>query len=399
MIDTDAALDRLKNADWLRLPGVQKIFAILGGAEGQTRVVGGIVRDSLLGCIGSRVEIDFATELHPEEVMSRAKAAGVGAVPTGLEFGTVTLLVAGGTYEVTTLRQDVATDGRWATVQFGTDWRADAARRDFTMNALYCGVDGVLFDPLGGLEDCLARRVRFIGDAAKRIEEDRLRVYRFFRFSASHGAENFDAEGLRAVTDAAGALGNLSAERVGSEMMRLLALRHVVKTIATMADCGVLVRREALLDRLQRYEALEDAPSAEARLALIAGDIPLKEQQKRWRLSNATIRFVGELIAAAELLAAEQIMRACYAHPKAIKQAVILAAIARNADRDWTSRIQAVISAAKVSPLPVTGQDLLDMGMPAGKGLGQILSQLEDAWIDSAFSLSRAQLLDRVKSQ
>lgn len=183
-----APLIRLKSAPWLHEAETQRLFALLDGAAGKTRAVGGIVRDTLLDRVRESGEIDFATELLPEEVMQRAAAAGVPAYPTGIEHGTVTLKLGTLLAEVTTLREDVETFGRHATVRFGTDWTRDAERRDFTMNALYVGQDGALFDPLGGVADCLEERVRFIGDADQRIAEDRLRVYRFF--------------GLRRATDA-----------------------------------------------------------------------------------------------------------------------------------------------------------------------------------------------------
>ncbi|MEQ1771499.1 MAG: CCA tRNA nucleotidyltransferase, partial [Devosia sp.] len=237
---TRMALQRLKDADWLRDAETRGLFALLDGAQGRTRAVGGAVRDTLTDRQRERADLDFATELLPEEVMARAKAAGIAAYPTGIEHGTVTLRGEHLVAEVTTLREDVDTDGRHAVVKFGTDWTRDAQRRDFTLNALYVGADGELFDPLGGAEDCLAGRVRFIGNAAERIREDRLRVYRFFRFSASHGNEHFDEVGLTAVTRAAGDLDELSAERVGFEMRRMLSLPRVSKTLRAMVVAGVL---------------------------------------------------------------------------------------------------------------------------------------------------------------
>jgi len=192
------------------------------------------VRDALVDRMRDTPEIDFATELRPEEVSRRAAAAGVPVYPTGIEHGTVTLKVGDLIAEVTTLREDVETDGRHAKVKFGKDWTRDAERRDFTLNALYARADGTLFDPLGGADDCIAGYVRFIGDADQRIAEDRLRVYRFFRFTASHGHEKFDRSGLEAVTRAAGSLDGLSAERVGSEMRRMLDLPRVGTTLGAM---------------------------------------------------------------------------------------------------------------------------------------------------------------------
>ena len=177
MSAADAML-RLKDAAWLRAPDTQRLFALLDGAGGKTRAVGGIVRDTLLGLERANAEIDFATEFEPNEVMRRAGAAGVPVYPTGIEHGTVTLRIGELVAEVTTLRQDVETDGRHARVKFGTDWRRDAERLDFTLNALYLGADGALFVPLGGVDDCLGGVVRFIGDADQRIAADQLGQYR-----------------------------------------------------------------------------------------------------------------------------------------------------------------------------------------------------------------------------
>src|SRR5690606_16390850 len=207
MVSATGAAARLQRAEWLQSEETQRLLALLDGAEGRTRAVGGIVRDTILGRPLHRSDIDLATELPPEEVVARAEQAGVASYPTGIEHGTVTLRLGALAAEVTTLREDVETDGRRAVVRFGTDWTRDAERRDFTLNALYAGMDGTLFDPLSGLEDCIVGRVRFIGEPERRIAEDRLRVYRFFRFSASHGSEQFDAAGLAACRAAAASLG------------------------------------------------------------------------------------------------------------------------------------------------------------------------------------------------
>ena len=194
---------RLKSAPWLANPDTQAIFSLLDGEGERTRAVGGIVRDTLLGMARDNAEIDFATELEPDEVMARAARVGVASYPTGIAHGTVTLRLNSLVAEVTTLREDLETDGRHAVVRFGTDWKRDAERRDFTINALYADTFGSLFDPLGGSGDLTEPHIRFIGDPDQRIEEDRLRVYRFFRFSASHGGERFDNAGLAAVERAA----------------------------------------------------------------------------------------------------------------------------------------------------------------------------------------------------
>jgi poly(A) polymerase len=274
-----AALQRLKDAPWLRDPATQKVFSLLDGEKGKTRAVGGAIRDTLVDHEHEATEIDFATELLPAEVMRRAGEAGVAVYPTGIEHGTVTLRVDNRVAEVTTLREDIETDGRHAVVRFGWGWTRDAERRDFTMNALYCDMEGELFDPINGVEDCINGVVRFIGDANRRIAEDKLRVYRFFRFTASHGREQFDEDGLVAVHKAAADLGNISSERIGSEMRRMIALPRIARTLETMVETGVLDLPPDLLERLGTYERRAHKPNAMGRLAiLVHGQRPPQEE-------------------------------------------------------------------------------------------------------------------------
>ncbi|MEM7192501.1 MAG: CCA tRNA nucleotidyltransferase, partial [Pseudomonadota bacterium] len=216
----NAGLPSLKAAPWLRRPETVRVFAALCGDDGATRAVGGAVRDCLLG--RPVYDVDLATTLHPDEVIARARGANLKAVPTGIAHGTVTVVADGVPFEVTTLRRDVETFGRKAKVAFTEDWAEDAARRDFTLNALYAGPDGTVFDPLGGYGDLMAGRVRFIGDAAMRIKEDYLRILRFFRFNASYGKGAFDPVGLSACVRERAGLRRLSAERIASELKRLL---------------------------------------------------------------------------------------------------------------------------------------------------------------------------------
>jgi poly(A) polymerase len=293
--------DRIVGAEWLERPAVQAIFAALDGEAGRTRAVGGIVRDSLLGRLRAETDIDMATELLPVAVMQRAKAAGIAAYPTGIDHGTVTLVLDGTSVEVTTLRQDVETDGRHAEVAFGSDWTADAARRDFTLNALYCFADGRLFDPLGGAGDLVNGRVRFIGHASQRIAEDGLRVYRFFRFSASHGGANLDPDGLAACRDAVGRLNHLSRERVGSEMVRMLALPKIARILIIMTGIGLIALPNAAIAALERYELLGGQERA-ARLALLFLN-GVTNLQDDWRLSNALVERAERIAGAARLLA------------------------------------------------------------------------------------------------
>ena len=229
---------RIADAAWLREPPLSKLLAALNRDGEEARVVGGAVRNALIGePVG---EVDLATTALPDEVSRRAAAAGFRVVPTGIEHGTVTVILDGRSYEVTTLRKDIETFGRHAKVAFGRDWKADAERRDFTMNAL-SAADGTVHDYVGGLADLRARRVRFIGDAGKRIAEDYLRILRFFRFHAAYGQGAPDADGLAACIAGRAGLDQLSRERVRMELLKLLVARHAVPALAVMAEAGLLI--------------------------------------------------------------------------------------------------------------------------------------------------------------
>lgn len=389
----DAARARLRDAPWLKAPALRAVFDALDTGPGTVRAVGGAVRDTLIGLPVETVEIDLATVLEPDEVSARAVKKGISPIPTGIDFGTVTLAVNGSAFEVTTLRHDVETDGRRATVRFGSDWVEDARRRDFTLNALYCDPDGTLFDPLGGLEDCLAGRVRFIGDAAERIAEDRLRVYRFFRFSASHGGEHFDADGLAAATDAADSLGPVSAERIGHEMSRILGLPKCAKTLMAMTGTGILDIPGDALAILRRYEVLAVAPELAGRLLLLAGKGGLKPLKTRWRLSNAVVKRVEQAGQAAALVGAGHLGEAAYRHGNLVDLAMDIA----GAQADWTpekvSETRMRLYAYAPPAFPVSGAVLIKHGFAAGPQLGALLSQLEKAWIASEFTLTQKELL------
>jgi len=386
--------DRLEGAEWLERQAVQAIFAALDGAEGRTRAVGGVVRDSLIGRMRDHADIDMATELLPVAVMQRAKAAGIDAYPTGIDHGTVTLRLDGTSVEVTTLRQDVVTDGRHAQVQFGTDWVADAERRDFTLNALYCFADGRLFDPLGGAADLINGRVRFIGDAARRIAEDGLRVYRFFRFSASHGGEKFDPEGLAACRDAVEELDHISRERVGAEMLRMLALPRVATTLGVMDQFGLVRLAPGALAALQRYEAL-GGQGAAARLAMLGRD-SLEQRQADWRLSKAIIAHAQNIAEAAALLRRGDIGWAAYRFGEDAVEGLAVAAAKENWSREQLAELARDLGRLPVAPLPVGGADLEARGMRPGPDMGAALAIMERAWVDSEFSASKDALLERI---
>lgn len=387
--------ERIEGAEWLSRPAVQAIFAALEGGEGRTRAVGGIVRDSLLGRLDARSDIDMATELLPVAVMQKARAAGIAAYPTGIDHGTVTLRLDDTSVEVTTLRQDVETDGRRADVAFGTDWVVDAERRDFTLNALYCFADGRLFDPLGGAGDLINGRVRFIGEAGRRIAEDGLRVFRFFRFSASHGGENFDPEGLSACRAAVGRLDHLSRERVGSEMLRMLALPKIARTLGVMDGIGLVKLGGDVLAGLQRYEAMGGHGPA-ARLVLVS-EGELEPVQDAWRLSNAVIEQAERIAGASALLSEGKAAWASYRFGEDAVEGLAVAAARENWPRDRLMEAARDLARLPVAPLPVSGKDLIALGMRAGPEIGAALAVLEKQWVESEFTLDRQWLLDSLR--
>jgi len=384
-------LEALATADWLVRPQTQAIFAALDGLQGRTRAVGGVVRDTVLGRQRANPDIDLATELLPEEVVARAAAAGIASYPTGIAHGTVTLKLGDTLAEVTTLRRDVETDGRHAVVAFGTDWTVDASRRDFTLTALYCGPDGALFDPLGGVDDALAGRVRFIGEAGARIAEDGLRVYRFFRFSASHGGQHFDPDGLMACAAAATRLGHLSHERVGSEIMRMLDLPQVALSLLMMGEIGLLRFDDSVARALVAYENLGGRAAA-ARLCLLAGD-GLDELQRAWRLSNATMGAADSIARAARLLAEDKVAEAAYRHGEAAVEGLAVVAARERWGQARVAETARALAALAVPDFPISGRDLADLGMAPGPAMGRELARLERAWIESGFALGKRDLL------
>lgn len=282
----------LPDASWLQREDLARLVAALG--TGQARYVGGAVRDTLLGLPVK--DIDMATALEPDEVIRRLRAHGIQVVPTGIAHGTVTAVLPGGPVEITTLRHDVSTDGRRATIAFASDWQEDAARRDFTINALYADpATRKVFDWFDGLDDLAVRRVRFIGDARARIREDHLRILRYFRFQARFGSQPADPQAEEAVAELAATLKGLSRERVGMEMLNLLSLPDPAPTVARMAELGVLAvvlpeADVAALAALIVEEARQNvSPDALRRLAaLLPAEVPLAEAiASRFRLSGA----------------------------------------------------------------------------------------------------------------
>ncbi len=395
----------LAGAPWLEAPATRRLLALLSEDGDEARIVGGAPRDALLGVeVG---DLDIATTALPELVMRRAAAAGFGVAPTGLEHGTVTVIVEGQPFEVTTLRTDVSTDGRRATVAFGRDWRADAMRRDFTINALSVSADGTVHDPVGGLADLAHRRVRFIGDAETRIREDTLRILRFFRFHARIGHGEPDAEGLGAAMRLRQGLRTLSRERVGQEMRRLVLAPAAAAVLVTMTDAGILGIALGVAPELARFgrharlaaaTGLRLAPAtALAALAVrVAEDAAMLGE--RLRLSRAeTARMQALPDAAAAALAegaAGDRARRYRLGAEGYRDAILFAWAAARAPADdagWRERLALAESFQPM--LPITGRDVVAAGIAPGPAVGRALAEAERLWIASDFTLDRAALV------
>jgi len=348
--------------------------------EDNARYVGGAVRDAVLGIAAN--DIDIATPLLPQQVVERLAAANIRSVPTGIEHGTVTAVLPGGPAEITTLRRDVETDGRRATVAFATEWREDAARRDFTINALYADPrTGRIADFFGGLGDLAARRVRFIGDARQRIREDHLRILRYFRFQARFGSQPADSEAEEACAELAATLKGLSRERVGMEVMNLLALPDPSATVQRMAELGVLsvILPEAdprALARLIGEERRQNvAPEALRRLAaLLPADASLAEQvASRFRLSSAQKK---RLATAADRSGDPGSPRAL-AYRLGMTEAFDRLLLA--------GRDASHLDGWDIPRLPLKGGDIVARGIGKGPEVARVLRTVEDAWIEEGF--------------
>jgi poly(A) polymerase len=403
-------LPNLAGAAWLSDPVVLRIFAALNVEGDEARVIGGAVRNAVMGLpVG---DIDFGTTATPDIVTRRAEAAGLKVVPTGLDHGTLTLVGGGTGYQVTTLREDVETDGRHAVVRFGRDWEADARRRDFTVNALSVDAGGTVHDPLGGYTDILAGRIRFIGEPDRRIAEDRLRILRFFRIHAEYGRGPIDAEGLSAAIRARNGVRELSAERVGQEMRRLLVAARAAEMAEIMQESGILsivLAGVGFIPALRRLAAFEvakgAAPSPALRLAALGCRIEedVARLSQRLRLTNAERdRMLAALVAASSLArqASERgARRALYRFgPVAYRDGVALAfawgeGVAE--DVPWRD-LHALSGRWRAPAFPLGGGDVLDKGQ-RGPAVGALLRAIEAWWIEQDFQPDEAALRSRLQ--
>lgn len=378
------------SAPWLSALETQAVFAALDAGRFDAFFVGGCVRNALMDLQVS--DIDIATNARPSDVLDCAKAAGLKAIPTGIEHGTVTVVSGGVAHEITTFRADIDTDGRHAKVQFSDDITEDAKRRDFTMNAIYARGDGVVVDPLDGLGDVKAHRIRFIGDPVQRIREDYLRSLRFFRFFAWYGDqdEGLDPEDMAAIAQHLDGLERLSGERVGSEIIKLLSAPRPEQAVAGLFHSGVLARLwsgadiAALGPLIHLEGALDVSCDPMARLAALGGE----DVAVRLRLSNADAKRRELLRSEAQDGKTPAHLGYLHGRDVALRICALRAALL---DMPLPQDVRADAEFGSNAKFPVSAQDLMPVFQ--GRALGEKLHELEACWIASRFALGKDDLL------
>ena len=389
----------LRDAPWLTSGALPRLLQVLDCDGEEARVVGGAVRNALLAA--PIAEIDVATTAVPDEVVRRVEAAGFKAVPTGIEHGTITVVIDKHPFEVTTLRQDVETYGRHAKVEFGRDWQGDAHRRDFTINALSATRDGTVYDYVGGLADLAARRVRFIGEAKQRIEEDYLRILRFFRFHAAYGEGHPDPAGLHACIAGRDGLDQLSRERVRMELLKLLVAPHATQTLMDMTYAGLLQRVLGTVPLVAGFENMAKAeaaigapPDPVRRLGALATTID-EQAELLWqklRLTNAEHERLASMAEAWRQVSPAQGEPAARAllyrlKPEKFTDAALVAWARSQAsahDEAWQTLV--TLPARWTAPaFPLKAADFIKRGLTPGPALGAALAAAEEAWIAAGF--------------
>ncbi len=398
---------RIEPSDWMRADETRAVIAALAAEGQEVRFVGGCVRDALHARKESDgVDIDIATPDRPEQVIRLLDKAGIKNIPTGLSHGTITAVVNHKHFEITTLRVDVETHGRHADVAFTDDWEEDAARRDFTMNAMFCSPEGDIYDPGSGIADLEAGRVRFVGDAARRIEEDHLRLLRFFRFHAWYGKGAPDAEGLAAAKEWATSLAKLSGERIRAEMLKLLAAPDPGPVVDAMAGAGVLAKAVPgagdgkILRALVSLEEQADPLRRLAALSRPVGDAAALAA--RLRLSRAEQDRLTALLAPPEIIATGMDERAqrrvLYRHgAERVTDWLLLDQAERGGPAEGIAAALAAVRAWRPVELPVKGADALALGMEAGPEVGEAIRAVEDWWIDKDFAPGRDACLEKLR--
>jgi len=391
---------------WMTASETQAIIAALSADGATVQFVGGCVRDALAG--RPVKDVDIATADPPDRVLELLAVAGVKAIPTGIDHGTVTAVIPPAHFEITTLRIDTETDGRRARVEFSGDWDADAARRDFTINAIYCDPDGRLFDPTGGIADLRAKVVRFVGDPDARIKEDFLRILRFFRFTAFYGDLGPAADGVAACRANAASLPSLSGERVAGEVLRLLESSNAATVLRVMEENEILQHILPELNRLDRLAGLiaidSDDPDPLRRLAAASAteQSALHGLADRLRLSNAErerlvaiAMHAGELSARLNARGRRQLLYRLGA--QTVSDVIYLAWAEESTDpRAWRNHLRSAASWNSPS-LPVRGADVLELGVPHGPTVGLVLEEVENWWVQGDFKADREMCLRKLQ--
>ena len=384
-------------AKWLKEPALQQVFAIIAAAGGDTRVAGGALRNAIMGIpVG---DVDLATTLSPQKVTELFVSAGHSVYPTGIDHGTVTVAVDTHSFEVTTLRRDVATDGRRAVVSFTDDWMQDALRRDFTMNALYCDANGKIFDYTNGYDDILRNRIMFVGVASQRIKEDYLRILRYFRFLAVYPSLKADKAGLAACIKLKSGLRTLSAERISQEMFKLLAGPKAVPVLKVMAANRVL---ENIIPHTDDFRAIGRLPADALLRAFVLAKNPATLPEK-WRLSNGQVKRIEGLLdmgAPSPKLRVNEQRRILYGvgfQAWADSVSVVWARSRAPLNDPAWKRMITLPKRWQVPVFPVSGRDLIEIGHVPGPAMGMDLKQLEERWIASDFKPTKQDLLESLR--
>ncbi|SDR34034.1 CCA tRNA nucleotidyltransferase [Pseudovibrio sp. Tun.PSC04-5.I4] len=399
-------MTELKQRGWLDSSAVQRAFDVLEQEGDVARAVGGTVRNSLLGEVVD--DVDIACTALPDVVLARAKAAGVKAVPTGVDHGTVTLVIDHLPIEVTSLREDIETHGRHATVKFGRDWTKDAQRRDFTMNAIYVDRHGKLFDPLGGMQDCLQRHLRFIGDPHHRIREDYLRILRFFRFFATYGQGEIDADGFAACVELKDGLSDLSKERITKEILRTLTAPRVLDSLRLMEQGGILALilgdgADSL--RIERLLSLKATTGVNAGAVLRLCGLAGAEAKAHLRLSNAQKKQINICLEICKRLQSSghgnvELKALLVGYGADVVIEGLLTAWMYGVLEDEAVLVGLIGFARswEIPEFPLTGKLMIASGIPAGPHMGKAMLLARKLWADADYQPSAEVLLEQLKA-
>ncbi len=390
-------------------PETRKIMAVLNEDGGEARFVGGCVRNALVN--RPVLDIDIATPLEPEDVIARLNKHKIAYAPIGLKHGTVTAIVDGRPYEITTLRLDVLTFGRHAEVKFTDDWKTDASRRDFTINTIYATADGDLYDPFGGISDLRNGIVRFVGDPDKRINEDVLRILRFFRFYAHFGRGMPDAAGVKACAMNAKQVSKLSAERIRQEVLKLLAAENCTPTWLLMVNCGIVTHflPEATnieaLGRLVNLEKRHECPAFPLRRLAALLEITASGLQhviSELKLSNEQAEQLSMMVhpdvSISMRMTEPEVRKLVYQRGNSTAHSLLLLAAARDHDPDALKRLYQTATSFRAPVFPLRGEDVLKMGVEAGPEIGRMLEWVEDWWVGEDFRPDRQACLAKMQA-